>query len=330
MRVKLLLLGLFCASLQSQPPAPAPRETAQENQDKTAPKTNKSAPENDPAKSTVVNSVTVVTGRDQQESGNPSERKTSTDWWALANTGLITIFTGVLAFLAYQQWQTLKGHEKAFLELAGYMRDGLEKTTVAANAARDSADVTAVQLELTERPWLSIETDATSDLTYDTSGLNIGSEARITNTGKTPAVGTLAVVRPYISGSRNRETIMKSLCAELAQETGHSYAIFPQDTAVLSRKVNVNRNALQASVEPGSNIISIGFITAVVYRSTFTSKIYYTVRFNQIVRFDGEREWFGLEVDNLIHLKDVRVLRNHSPLIGEIDRQQSGETGNER
>jgi hypothetical protein len=311
---------------QSQPPAPAPREAAQENQGKTAPKTNKSAPDDEPTKSTVVNSVTVVTGRDQQEPSNPSEGKTSTDWWALANTGLITIFTGVLAFLAYQQWQTLKGHEKAFLELAGYMRDGLEKTTIAANAARDSADVTAVQLELTERPWLSIETDATSDLTYDASGLNIASEARITNTGKTPAVGTMAVVRLYVSGSGNREAFMKSLCAELAQETEHSYAIFPQAMASITPKPNINRNVLQSSVEPGSGRISIGFITAVVYRSTFTSKIYYTVRFNQIVQFDGKTEWWTIQVDNPIPLKDVRVLRNHSPLIGDIDKQQGGET----
>jgi hypothetical protein len=133
---------------QSQPPVPTPSKTTQENQQKSAPKqekarTDKQSPAN--ASATSNESRTERARGDQQQSGHKSEQKPPTNRWAIANTFLITIFTGLLTFLAYRQWGAMDRQ-------ADYMRDGLALTRQAADAATRSAEA----LMSGERAWITV------------------------------------------------------------------------------------------------------------------------------------------------------------------------------
>ena len=87
-RVWLIFSMLFVAYAQSQPPSPAPAKQATGNQTQASKKTDSEPP---------------------------------TDRWGRASTFLVTIFTGVLAWLAYRQW-------RAMVAQAEYMRGQLEAT----------------------------------------------------------------------------------------------------------------------------------------------------------------------------------------------------------
>ncbi len=142
---------------QSQPPSPTPGKAGEKKQDQVTPKSSKAATDNDSPNPNIFNGVTVITSREQKQSGKENESKAPTDWWAIINTGLVTIFTGALAILARLQWRTLEAHKSAFDQLAKHMGEGLEETKKAADAATKSAEVAERSLQVSQRAIVGID-----------------------------------------------------------------------------------------------------------------------------------------------------------------------------
>jgi hypothetical protein len=133
-----------CALGQPQPPSPTARKTAQENQDQATPKAAEQESNERPITINIPGGTEIRIG-EKKEARNGDEKQSSTDWWALPNTVLVTTFTGFLAWLAHRQRQ-------AMTEQAGYMRDGLAETKRSADAAWLSAEA----LINSERAWVKV------------------------------------------------------------------------------------------------------------------------------------------------------------------------------
>jgi hypothetical protein len=71
---------------------------------------------------------------------NETASKGGVDWLLAISTLLLFFATCALCAVAYWQWQTMKGHEKALTGMAGNMERGLVETAKAADAAKRSAD----------------------------------------------------------------------------------------------------------------------------------------------------------------------------------------------
>jgi hypothetical protein len=157
MRRWILFICLSACYAQSQSPSPAPAK-AQKDQVKASPKAGKTDSDQNPSNQNVFNGI-AVKGGDQQQPAGRSGKESSADWWSIGNTAMITLFTGVLALLAYRQWRTMEGHERGLQALGGYLRDGLVGTKKAAEAAREGAEAankTAGVMMEAERAWVAI------------------------------------------------------------------------------------------------------------------------------------------------------------------------------
>lgn len=147
---KRLLLTLALASLaaflvaQSPPPPPAPTESAKEEQH--------AGPSEKPDTDSSQQSIVGPTQEAENAKPQGSERgdKASTDWWITAFTGILTL-VGIIQLVA-------------MFKQASYMRQGLDATNKAADAATVSANVATQALkdskealQLTERAMIRME-----------------------------------------------------------------------------------------------------------------------------------------------------------------------------
>lgn len=97
------VFALVWAAVASKPPSPAPAKAGQENQNQAAPRNSKPEPDNyastDHSPKTA-QPVSAVTAGDQTDTRKPPKEHPATDWnfiWNIANTGLLTFFSGALA-----------------------------------------------------------------------------------------------------------------------------------------------------------------------------------------------------------------------------------------
>jgi hypothetical protein len=111
MRLCVVLLFATFTFVQSQPPTPTPTKTAHANQKKTTPEQSQRTANDEATKqlTSAINQLSaVIAARNQQQSGTPYEDKSPAKWWTIANTILITVFTGALAGVAVFQWLTMR------------------------------------------------------------------------------------------------------------------------------------------------------------------------------------------------------------------------------
>src|SRR5207244_9521497 len=128
--------------------------------------------------------------------------KAATERWLTSYTGLIALFTLAL-FIATSTQVGL------FVWQLRLIRKGAEDATIAARAARDSADSAKDSVALAQRdqrPWVSVDMSIASPLTYDHNG-----DARITlrfilkNVGRSPATDVSVDTMIYPMSNKRRD-----------------------------------------------------------------------------------------------------------------------------
>ena len=88
--------------------------------------------------------------RPHDNQGSPQEDESPSEWWSWFNGTAVALFTFLLTIVAGLQWWLMR-------QQSGYMRDELQVTRVAADAAKTSADAaeqTVEQMRLEQRAWL--------------------------------------------------------------------------------------------------------------------------------------------------------------------------------
>lgn len=132
---------LLTSAILLQLPSPTPSKSAQEQQGQRA--TAMGEQQNVDKGTSLASDGTKGGVAKEGGSSYRGERSPHTDWWVIANTGLLTIFTGALAWLAHRQNQAMQTQ-------AEYMRDALVETKKSADAAHASAEA----LINGERAWV--------------------------------------------------------------------------------------------------------------------------------------------------------------------------------
>ncbi|MGP8052150.1 MAG: hypothetical protein ACLPYB_16295 [Desulfobaccales bacterium] len=170
----LAILFVITANAQSQQPTPGPgikgnppQIYSPDSQQKA--ESDKRGTTESPLIVKTINPPKTAAEADQERSYQ--DEKASQNWW-------IVRFTGILAAVAILQFLAL-----AFQ--AWYLRKGFKITEIAANAAKESAEVAETALHISERAYLSIEQIGFVE------PLKVGEmpnlKLKIINTGKTPA-----------------------------------------------------------------------------------------------------------------------------------------------
>jgi hypothetical protein len=103
---------------------------------------------------------------------------------------------------------------------------------ISADAANSAAVTAAKQLELTDRPWVTIDASITAPLTYDGKAVRIAFSFVPKNIGRSPAQGVLIVPEliPAFMGDDVREE-QKRICDGAAQVNPifPKYVLFPNE-----------------------------------------------------------------------------------------------------
>jgi hypothetical protein len=171
MRLLVTTLLLLCAASYSQNPTPSPDKSSQPKQQQTQPEQRKSESNNGAASdqtSTSQQAIPPIAIWNEQCAAPHSYQEAPTDWWSRIFSGMVALFTGVLAVLAYKQWGVMSKQREAMEKQWGTMQGQLaqmkEQTTATSNAAA-AAKNNAAALVNSERGWIEVFFERTNPST---------------------------------------------------------------------------------------------------------------------------------------------------------------------
>jgi hypothetical protein len=199
------------------------------------------------------------------------------------STVLYAVLTGVYVHYSSAQWDQMK---------------------ISAGAARDAANTAAAQLEVAERPWISVSFAAVSPLVIDESGLRVDIQTTIDNEGHSPAVkgaqslklytGFLLTPDPWKAREETCQEAEKISNAPLSNTHNtltQTWFIGRQPPEVISYSISrseITRGMVRLDQVPRGATpppwYAIDIAYCVAYASPFGSKQYHTGYSLQIVR----------------------------------------------
>ncbi len=182
-------------------------------------------------------------------------------------TAVIAVVTGVYTHYAKRQWDE--------------MRRATNASIIAANAAAKQADVSASQLELAERPWISIEVKPVGGVEQEPLGAHLTVAFTYRNIGTTPATGIVLVPELYAEGITDDAVSERKSVCQFATTVPADFGetLFPNTSRTEVRSIRVSRekinNALTSSLSTDRFFAAL--VVCVAYRPSFQeSARYYT------------------------------------------------------
>jgi hypothetical protein len=208
------LLSSGCALAQSNPPAPAPTKSGQEQKAKTngaanEPKAAQGESKNSPLPVTIDSPVTIQKSKqDRDAETSDSEQKTANDRWLIVWTGILACttlllagITAVLARYTYKLWyDASKTSERQALEMQNSLRIANDATWAAQDSARAAKRTVNIMTDTAARQLRAyvFEHADTDNTKVCPEGWVVDVEIR--NAGQTPAydVRCASTLRPLI------------------------------------------------------------------------------------------------------------------------------------
>jgi hypothetical protein len=144
-----LLLPLYA---QSQPPSPTSPIVRQDNKSEAGGKKAETYNDHngaDKIAAAIDKLASEIASWKKKSDADPGNSYSSSEW-------ITAIATFAIALLALFQWLTMRQHKHALDAMAAHMASGLEKTTTAANAAKDSANTAKNTFVSSHRPRLAM------------------------------------------------------------------------------------------------------------------------------------------------------------------------------
>jgi len=161
----------------------------------------------------------------------------------------------------------------------------------AADAAASSADASAKELELSERPWVDSAVGINGPFAFDVNGAHLNVLITTRNTGHTPALNT--TVSPYAMiefGGPNPYQFRDQKCREVVQivRTSKSgVSLFPGTTIPYPTTVDLSKEDIEKASKQGKGQISfLKLIVCIAYQPAFGDKLYTTGYIFDVSRFD--------------------------------------------
>jgi len=185
-----------------------------------------------------------------------------TPWWkGLPEAGLLVVALGLCIVTVWQS------------------RAAAHTVQKATDATQSTAEKIIHQLELSQRPWVSISADILSSLTFNSNGAaQVTVQLAIRNVGSTPAKGLSVEPKMFIASFGEQDPVMvrSRVCEENRMRgTGTYGTLFPTVELTKSLTFHVDaKEILKESNRTGS--FSPAFVVCASYRSTFDDSSRYT------------------------------------------------------
>jgi hypothetical protein len=190
-------------------------------------------------------------------------------------------------------------------------------TNKAANAAKSAADTAANQLELFDRPWVTIDASIASPLTYDGTAVRIAFSFTPKNIGQSPAQNVLIVPEliPVFMGDDVRKE-QQRICDGAGQINSMfpRYVLFPNEPFVEPFALDLPTEAINShwgKLPPGMKApdpIPIGLVGCVDYTYENSPKHHQTGFAFDVIMNDGRLPLKSLTPLNPSSL----ILRQHA------------------
>lgn len=205
----------------------------------------------------VVSNSTVMDGQATAEYHHPAA-----PWWkGMLQTGAVAIALGLLLVNLSQSRATSRATQQA------------------SSAAKSTAEATARQLELSQRPWVSIDTFIESPLTFTPEGsAQVSVKFVVRNVGITPAKGLSVQPEISIASLDEQDPVMQrsKVCEEnRTRGAGADGTLFPKvEFTKFVTFFGDAKDIVKESNRTGS--FSPAVIVCASYRSTFDDRSQYT------------------------------------------------------
>jgi cell division protein FtsL len=183
------------------------------------------------------------------------------------------ILTVIVALAAVVQAIAVFGQIVIYIRQTNIMESNLK----AANSTLESDEL---QVELAERPWLSVKAHISGPLTFTHDGAWVQVVLEMKNHGRTPALGVsidpavhiLSVSKPHPFEALKRQ------CEEsLAREGTSGEIIFPGGIFAQNHSIQAAARQIEEGYIGGNPIFSMALTVCVSYRATFKAAArYYT------------------------------------------------------
>ncbi len=186
-------------------------------------------------------------------------------------------YTSDLAYQMKQEADHTKDVADRTKEIAAQALVQAQAASVAATAARDSAETERRALELSERPWLLVKAELASALTYDKEGAKITVHYTITNIGHSPAVGVSVVPEFYIQDRSKPHPIVerRRFCDQAKSMSSMGHVVYPGEIFEINESFMATTSDIRKSAEAFYNeFFAAGIIDCVVYKAGFESKTF--------------------------------------------------------
>jgi len=172
-------------------------------------------------------------------------------------------------------------------DLANRTQDQARASQKTANAAKSAADTAARQLEIAQRPWLSIVPKIAGPLAFDKTGVHATVQVMTHNFGQSPAINSssIGVKLEMVKGTNvtTKVSNVKEFCKTLMEPaTFLEGSVFPgKDRQSGGTVVQIERSELDSRKKFGiqdlDDLIDFEVVICVPYQSTFNAaKWYYT------------------------------------------------------
>lgn len=159
------------------------------------------------------------------------------------------------------------------------MREQLPELQKAADAAKSAANTAASQLELTERPWVSIkDAHVVSPLVFNSSGAHVTFEFVLRNSGPSPAIDVSLSPRLYLLPSHEDVApAVERLCNNKIPQgqSLHGLTLFPGIDTPQRMEVMLDKEEMANSAKQHGGVIVITPIVCIAYRPTFKAEAQY-------------------------------------------------------
>lgn len=170
---------------------------------------------------------------------------------------------------------------------------------------RISTEAVTKQLELSERPWISVDLVATRPLVFtEGSKISIWAQFILKNLGHSPArAAQLRFEIVAVSDRRMGYTAQQDLCASaysVPGSVGIRHVIMPDEQVVQLEHLNYLSPLAEGKDPqiPGRSILSLAVVGCVDYEFTFAEGSHQTGFFFDLVRLDPNEPqlWFFIEL----------------------------------
>ncbi len=158
-----------------------------------------------------------------------------------------------------------------------------------AEAASKSADTGQRQLDLSERPWLTVTATMRENPTFNPLGLLTMVNLSITNVGHTPAALVLSDARlilddfrydddDYFAFEKTSDALREAMCHDLFLNftpTKSGATLFPGGKASDNVAIGLNDKQVKHESDSGHTVVLPVLITCTAYHSTFSDEKYW-------------------------------------------------------